>query len=473
MNKAGSFIDREVGLAERTTRGLLSEDELVAPLVRESMVELLRGSSNLRQTITSPALAGVEPADHAPLASARKLIKRGIALWRQGRSADALDAFDQVAERFGDSKLPELLGNVATALVNKGVILCELNRLEEALVAHDEVLERFNDSEESALLELVADAIVSKGAVLIGLKRPDEALVACDDVLRRFGESEAPELLAPVANALVNKGIALGALDRSEEALAVYDEMQRRFNDTDVPELLEPVASALVRKSVLLGTLGRLEEALAVSEEALRRFDYGDAPELVEEVANALMAKGIALSALCRPEEALVACDEVLRRFGETKTTWSRQRVAHVLVNKSIVLAELGGSQSRDIVALLSILPDLGSPQVAKGVLLAFSIDHGPKLMRELIQGSPAAELLQPLTTALEREMGLEPRVTEEVSTMAKDIQRDLAKMRKTRRAAVALSSLQREAVRRGLDQLTMDEIDKEIQAFRRGRKDG
>ena len=430
MNKAGSFIDREVGLAERTTRGLLSEDELVAPLVRESMVELLRGSSNLRQTITSPALAGVEPADHAPLASARKLIKRGIALWRQGRSADALDAFDQVAERFGDSKLPELLGNVATALVNKGVILCELNRREEALVA-------------------------------------------CDDVLRRFGESEAPELLAPVANALVNKGIALGALDRSEEALAVYDEMQRRFNDTDVPELLEPVASALVRKSVLLGTLGRLEEALAVSEEALRRFDYGDAPELVEEVANALMAKGIALSALCRPEEALVACDEVLRRFGETKTTWSRQRVAHVLVNKSIVLAELGGSQSRDIVALLSILPDLGSPQVAKGVLLAFSIDHGPKLMRELIQGSPAAELLQPLTTALEREMGLEPRVTEEVSTMAKDIQRDLAKMRKTRRAAVALGSLQRQAVRRGLDQLTMDEIDKEIQAFRRGRKDG
>ena len=40
-------------------------------------------------------------------------------------------------------------------------------------------------------------------------------------------------------------------------------------------------------------------------------------------------------------------------------------------------------------------------------------------------------------------------------------------------RAADALSGLQRDSVRRGLDRLTMDEIDEEIQAVRKGRKDG
>ena len=50
--------------------------------------------------------------------------------------------------------------------------------------------------------------------------------------------------------------------------------------------------------------------------------------------------------------------------------------------------------------------------------------------MRELILASPAAESLLPLTTALEREMGLEPRVPKEVEEVAKDIQKHLAKLR-------------------------------------------
>ena len=35
-----------------------------------------------------------------------------------------------------------------------------------------------------------------------------------------------------------------------------------------------------------------------------------------------------------------------------------------------------------------------------------------------------------PLTTALEREMGLEPRVAREIEEVAEDIRRDLAKRR-------------------------------------------
>ena len=112
------------------------------------------------------------------------------------------------------------------------------------------------------------------------------------------------------------------------------------------------------------------------------------------------------------------------------------ERVVKSLVNKSIALAKLSRPpQPRDIAALLAILPKLDSPKSAIHALMAFSIDHGPKQMHELIQASPAAETLRPLTTALEREMGLDPRVPQEVSEVAEDIRRDLAKMREARRS--------------------------------------
>ena len=55
--------------------------------------------------------------------------------------------------------------------------------------------------------------------------------------------------------------------------------------------------------------------------------------------------------------------------------------------------------------------------------------------MRDLIKASPAADLLLPLTTALELELGLEPRVAREVEEVAEDIRRDLAERRKAKSA--------------------------------------
>ena len=48
--------------------------------------------------------------------------------------------------------------------------------------------------------------------------------------------------------------------------------------------------------------------------------------------------------------------------------------------------------------------------------------------MHELIQASPAATLLLPITAALELELGLEPRVAREVEEIADDIRRAMQK---------------------------------------------
>ena len=70
------------------------------------------------------------------------------------------------------------------------------------------------------------------------------------------------------------------------------------------------------------------------------------------------------------------------------------------------------------------------------------SVDLGPARMRELIQASPSANLLLPLTTALEKELGLEPRVAREVGEIAQDIRRELAKLREARTMASSRQKL-------------------------------
>ena len=83
---------------------------------------------------------------------------------------------------------------------------------------------------------------------------------------------------------------------------------------------------------------------------------------------------------------------------------------------------------------MLAILPELDSfPKGGLRALMEFSIDLGPTRMRELVQASPSSDLLLPLTTALEWELGLEPRVAREVEEVAEDIRRDLAKLKEAR----------------------------------------
>lgn len=55
-------------------------------------------------------------------------------------------------------------------------------------------------------------------------------------------------------------------------------------------------------------------------------------------------------------------------------------------------------------------------------------------------------------------------------ATDAESLETSLRNLRRCR-AADALSGLQREAERSGLDQLASDEVDEEIQAFRKARK--
>ncbi len=92
----------------------------------------------------------------------------------------------------------------------------------------------------------------------------------------------------------------------------------------------------------------------------------------------------------------LAACEEVLHRLGKNDAPTLLEPVAPELIN----------------------------------TLMRISVDVGPMRVRDVIQASPAADLLLPLTTALEQEVGLAPRVAQEVEEVAADIRQELATLR-------------------------------------------
>ena len=86
----------------------------------------------------------------------------------------------------------------------------------------------------------------------------------------------------------------------------------------------------------------------------------------------------------------------------------------------------------RDVETALSILSEISSlPRDVIDSLFGLAVELGPAQMRELIISSPVSGQLLPLTTALERELGLETRVAKEVEEVAQEIQRDLEERRK------------------------------------------
>ena len=409
-----------------------------------------------------------------PLLVAQALFERGSIFGDLDRPEDALAAYDEVVRRFAESHMPDLLELVAMALTSKGVTLVRLDRPEDLLATCEEVVRRFGNSETPPLSESVALALFGKGFTLDDLDRPEDALAAYGEIVRRFGDSNTPVVLGLVAMALVSKGFILGRLDRPEDAVAAFDEVVRRFGDSETPALLESVARALSRKGFILGRLDRPEDAVAAFDEVVRRFDDSETPALLESVAEALVSRGFMLGRLDRPEDAVAAFDEVVRRFGDSESPAFRRatecaliikadfdiecqrykgaieaagrvldmchtessvnrRLAYLIRAKaSLASGDLSASE-RDIAAILTILPDFDSlPKESLDALMEFSIEIGSERMVELIQASPSANLLLPLTTALEQELGRDPRVALEVAEVAEDIRKDLAKLRET-----------------------------------------
>ena len=347
---------------------------------------------------------------------------------------DVRETIETVGHLVDRAREANKLGDTARTLEIRDAILRALRAIDTATVRRLPELH-------SAL----AGSLLSKAGCLRDLGRSKEALAACDDLISEF---DADAAFPGLAHALALRAAVLGDLNRPIDELETYDEMERRFGPGDgrPAETRVVLARARYLKVGQLLFLGRLDESIKECDRLVKHFGRSSVAGIRVAVEEALLGKAIVLGLLGRVSEELVTCDEVLRRLDESDRLSTvdgdpeRSR-AHTLGLRADVLLvrfstcitlEDRPSAVGDIRTVLKILPGLDDlPQDRIEALVSASLALGFEQMTALIRESPSSANLLPLTTALELEMGLEPRVAIEVREVAEDIRRELAHMKR------------------------------------------
>ena len=367
---------------------------------------------------------------------AKSFLNKGVALGTLNRNTEAIGACDEVVRRYGGSETSDILDSVAKALVNKAGILVTMTRRQEALYVCEEAIRRFSKRKAPVLVHMVADAFYVKGGAMLELNRPVEALAAFAEALKRAPEAEQAAIPELQAKTILGRGLAFDKLGQFREALVAYDEVSTRFGKSKNLFVQGPVASALARKVAVLDIENRKTEAHVVHEELVRRLDEG-VPAYHELVERSLVERA-EFELICgRNESAIEMAGRALERCLPDSVE-SRIRAHIVRATAQLADGDTEGSES-DIKNTLTELANVESvPKEHLRAFMEFSVQLGPRRLRELIEASPSAALLLSLTTALAQEEGLQPRVAREVEEVATDIRAELKTIREGSRLRTA-----------------------------------
>ena len=364
-----------------------------------------------------------DPGPINPVKQTNVFFNRGLMLTALGRTREALDAFCAAVEGFTEPLSPEHSLFLAGAHINRGFLLEQSGQMDEELAAYAAV-DFLGKSKFPPPPEFAAIALVGKGAALARLHRHEDALATYSEVENGFGESSSLIVQAQVANALLNKCAVLDALGRHEAMLATSSSIVTRYSGSQQPAMLVFVARGLCAKGLALDILEREEEALAAYSEVPSRFEKSESDELRRFSALALFAKGNIELGQERFVDAIASVTDGLERFNAKSLACAG---AHETRALAYLLSGRQSEGERDVAAILRLLPELDDlPRACVDALIAISCLLGPARTLELIHASPAENHVFPLVVALQYEMGLDPRVAQEVKEVAQDIRQRL-----------------------------------------------
>ena len=280
----------------------------------------------------------------------------------------------------------------------------------------------------SAVVTEVALALLANAESLVKMGNLDEALEVYNQFIERSSTVGAPRPEVFEAVGLVHKVPLLNRMGRGVEAIAVCDDITSRFGtrrDSFPPILF---AIALEGKGLALLRRDDAPRALDTFDQALNNFRASEGPDLRSRIARTTYFKGLGFWMNGQPTEAIAALDEVVTRYGTTTKPEFVGTIANALIFKAIFLDTIDQTISeREISLLLKCLS--ADDELRNGgieALTCFVGRVGPARSLELIQKSPAAQLLQPLVTALQQELGQSTQVAKEVEEVAKDIRLEL-----------------------------------------------
>ncbi len=285
---------------------------------------------------------------------------------------------------------PNLAAQIADVLVDHAISLDKRGNIKEALAFCNQVI---NQLETNATFEnkvQVAKAYMVKSMLLVRRGQPAAAVACCDRLVRQFGMHLGPQFVALTGWALFVKGVALSMLAKRKqreplEAVDTFNQSLALLDSTEGPLQVSLKAAILYEKGMVYMALGQYKAALPIFDQVVKVSDRSDEPQLAPTVTDALIQKGIALY------------------FAD------------------------GAVDEGDFSLLLdNLAKQEGLPPGFMFMMKLLVTKVSPAQALALIQASPAVQMLLPLATALQQELGQKPRVSREVKEVAQDVRRVL-----------------------------------------------
>lgn len=368
---------------------------------------------------------------------ARTLSEKADLLRRLDRLEEAIAVCDEALRlpQPGEHHVAAVEDSFNAAMVDvlhtKATSLREVGRNEAAADAYLEVDRRFGKGEKMSLRTDAAAALLNRAMILEDMGRGREALDQCTAVLDRFGAVGQAAMEEWVGYSLLMKGRLLDQSDRPEEASVALGDALRRFENSDLSEVDDFILATFAERGSLLWKRGDEDAARATFGSALKRLGGEQDAAAAEWRARLQLLRGN-LELDCKQyESAREAATEVLAHDPGAAVDY---RCSAFLLRARSALLDAPKASESDLAAALDLLPTMDTlPAEAFDALAEAAVELGPASLLHMIENSASAELLLPLQTALQLELGRAPRVAREVEEVAKDIQKSLATAREER----------------------------------------
>jgi tetratricopeptide (TPR) repeat protein len=285
------------------------------------------------------------------------LVNMGLALEGLDRDDAALEAYEELVARFGDTQHALTLVRVAWAMYDKAAALWRLERDEEAMSAFDAVIAKFADATDPRIQPRVSWSLWHKSSLLEKAGRREEMLTEYERLIARQDELIDPELGDIVAWCMSEVADALLAGSRNQDALRVYGAMADRFGPTSDEKVRMRLPHAFARKAYLLETVGQDEEAIAFYDEILERFRDDSDVRVRELLADGLTRKARLLARTERDAEAVVIFNSAASAYHELVKDQGEQALGSAvsaLLHKAVSVCKIDAANSSAVVDQLS-----------------------------------------------------------------------------------------------------------------------
>ena len=279
----------------------------------------------------------------------------------------------------------------------------------------------------------MADDLITEADESQQAGRDVEAIEIYDQIIEGFGPEGTLDTHFHLSKALLGKSRLLWDMGQIDEAIVICSDLLDLIGSPEYRPFPGLVAVISFIKVIGHMKLGEHEAALETCDQALTRAFSNDLTvDLEQSLVGFMGFKGLIYMESKRFPEALAAFDEVLIRLGEAPVDRLTGLAAGALVAKANILGSAGQTISeREFNLLMHYLAKLGDlPPESIEAMLNFAVTTGPARTLDLIQESQAAQMLLPLVTALQQELGESPQVAKEVQEVAEDTRAKLIKLK-------------------------------------------